>query len=102
MIPSISQGAALMHNVVAALPQEIKDKTVGGILFGDTKNEQSNATIEGYPKDRLSSFCEEEDGVCWGELRLSAGHFAYIINGDVKKAADFLIGKLDKALASKA
>jgi cutinase len=101
-ILSTSQGAALMHNAVSALSQELKDKTIGGILFGDTKNEQSSATIEGYPKENLASFCNADDGVCWGELRLSVGHFSYMTNGDVQKAAEFLIGKIDNAIAPKA
>jgi cutinase len=91
-----------MHNAVAGLPEAVKAKTVGGVLFGDTKNEQSSATIEGYPKEALASFCNEDDGVCWGELLLSGGHFSYVSNGDVQKAAEFLAGRIDKALAGKA
>ncbi|KAF2673828.1 cutinase-like protein [Microthyrium microscopicum] len=85
-----SQGAALMHNVIPALPADVKSSIVGGVLFGDTKNQQSSATITGWPKDKFRTYCLEDDGVCHGELQLTGGHFAYTGNGDAQKAIDYL------------
>jgi hypothetical protein len=84
-----------MHNTIEQLPAPIKAKTVGGVLFGDTKNEQSGASIEGYPNDQLATYCVQDDGVCWGELRVTAGHMAYLTNGDVQKAINFLAGRAE-------
>jgi cutinase len=118
-----SQGAAVMHSAVAALPDEVKKATIGGVLFGSTKNKQEDAKIRDYPKDQVMSFCVEDDGVCWGRLDVTAGelnarlafplfdlhllidgiigHLAYLTNGDGVKAANFLQGKIDQALKGK-
>jgi cutinase len=92
-----SQGAALMHKTIERLPAGIKAQTIGGTLFGDTKNKQSGASIEGYPKDQLATYCVEDDGVCWGGLRVTAGHMAYLTNGDVQKAIAFLAGRAESS-----
>jgi cutinase len=86
-----------MHSVIPALPPNVRQQVVGGVLFGDTKNKQSSATIDGLPKELLKSFCNENDGVCWGKLNVSGGHLAYAKQGDHKKAADFLAEKLAAA-----
>lgn len=96
-----SQGAALIHNALTPLSDAIKQKIVAAVLFGDTKNKQSNAAIEGFPKDKTASFCAKDDGVCWGGLSVTAGHLAYLKNGDEQKAIDYMIGKIDAALAGK-
>jgi cutinase len=90
-----------MHNAVSQLPEEIKHAAVGGVLFGDTKNKQENGEIKNYPKDHLSVLCTPEDGVCWGDLNVTAGHMAYLTNGDGPKAVQFLQSKIDSALKAK-
>jgi cutinase len=87
-----------MHNVVSILPQEVKAKTIAGVLFGDTKNAQSNSQIENYPVDQVAIWCAENDGVCWGGLQLSAGHFVYMRDNSDIAAFDYLKPKIDKAL----
>jgi len=37
-----SQGSALMHRTVEALPDAVKDHIAGIILYGDTKNKQES------------------------------------------------------------
>jgi cutinase len=86
-----------MHNTIPLLPPKVRQQVVGGVVFGDTKNKQSNASIEGVPKDQLKTFCNENDGVCWGKLNVNAGHLSYNKQGDAKKAADFLVAKLAAA-----
>jgi cutinase len=71
------------------------------VLYGDTKNKQSNGQIEGFPKDKLLSLCEKDDGVCWGGLSVTAGHLVYTTNGDQARSAQWLKGKIDAALAAK-
>jgi hypothetical protein len=70
-----SQGAAVMHSAVATLPDEVKKATIGGVLFGSTKNKQEDAKIRDYPKNQVMSFCVEDDGVCWGRLEVTGGEF---------------------------
>jgi cutinase len=96
-----SQGAAVMHNVVPLLSPEIKNQLAGGILWGDTKNKQLNGQIEGFPKEKLLILCTPDDGVCWGRLDVTAGHLAYVTNGDKEKSAKWFKEKIDAALAAK-
>jgi len=102
-----SQGTAVIMNTVKALPENIKKKTVGGVLFGYTKNKQMQGAIPNYPKDQLVVYCDEKspgvfsDGVCGGQLNVNGGHFAYMANGDGPKAIAFLKSKIDAALGGK-
>jgi len=96
-----SQGAAVMHSAVGALPEDVKKATIAGVLFGSTKNKQENAQIKNYPKEQVASFCVKDDGVCWGKLDVTGGHLAYLTNGDSGRAAAFLQGKIDQALKGK-
>jgi cutinase len=89
-----SQGAALMHATVSKLSSDVKSKAVGGVLFGDTRNKQSGGYIANYPKDKVIIICAKDDGVCWGQLNVNAGHLSYIRDNSATKAADFLISKL--------
>lgn len=90
-----------MHNVISALTPEVKKQVVGGVLWGDTKNKQSNGQIIGYPKDQVLILCTPDDGVCWGKLDVTAGHLAYTHNGDEAKSVTWLKGKIDAAIAAK-
>ena len=98
LTPVISQGAALMHNVIPHLSEAVRKQIVAGILFGDTMNDETNGTIDGIPKEDVMSLCALDDGVCWGALQVTAGHVVYTQNGDVDKAAAFLTSKIDAAL----
>jgi cutinase len=86
-----------MHNVIPLLPPEVKKVIIAGALFGDTKNKQSNSSVEGFPKDDVLVICTKDDGVCWGKGP-TTGHLAYTQNGDVDRAAQFLSKKIDAAL----
>jgi len=100
-----SQGTAVMMNAVSKLPANIKQKVVGGVLFGYTKNAQQKGKIPNYPADQVKVFCNPsgspgkyKDGVCGGALNVNGGHFAYMGNGDGPKALTFLESKIDPAL----
>jgi len=101
-----SQGTAVMMNAVKGLPAELKEKVVGGVLFGYTKNAQTKGQIPTYPPDRVKVFCNPtsegsgkyKDGVCGGALNVNGGHFAYMGNGDGPKAIEFLKSKITPAL----
>jgi cutinase len=87
-----------MHNVIPQLSEDVKKQIKGGVLFGDTKNKQSSGKIDGFPPELLSIICASDDGVCWGNLAVTAGHVVYTQNGDVEKGAKFLIARADAAL----
>jgi len=101
-----SQGTAVMMNAVKGLPANLKEKVVGGVLFGYTKNAQTKGQIPDYPADRVKVFCNPtsegsnkyKDGVCGGALNVNGGHFAYMANGDGPKAIAFLKSKITPAL----
>jgi len=102
-----SQGTAVMMNAVKGLPANIKEKVVGGVLFGYTKNAQTKGSIPGYPPEALKVFCNPaagstsryNDGVCGGALNVNGGHFAYMGNGDGPKSIEFLKSRITPALA---
>ncbi|QDS72374.1 hypothetical protein FKW77_008370 [Venturia effusa] len=95
-----SQGTAVMHSAVSALPAPLKTKVLAGVLFGDTRNKQDKGQVPNYPKDQVMIFCDQGDGVCGGALRVTSAHMVYIRNGDGPKAVAFLKGKLDGGLAA--
>lgn len=82
-----------MHYAVPKLPPQVQSQIVAGVLFGDTRNKQSKASITGFPKEKLRTFCAKNDGVCNGGLNVNAGHVAYRDIGDVKKAVEYLVEK---------
>jgi cutinase len=88
-----------MHNTVSALPEALKKKVVAGVLFGDTRNKQDKNQVPNYPKDQVMIFCDAEDGVCGGQLKVTNAHMVYLRNGDGPKAVAFLKGKIDPALS---
>jgi cutinase len=92
-----SQGAAVLHNAVPLVSAGVKKQLVAGALFGDTRNDQSNASIQGFPKEDLLVVCTKDDGVCWRKTPTN-GHLVYTQNGDVDRAANFLSQKIDAAL----
>jgi cutinase len=90
-----------MHNAVSGIPENVRKQLAGGVLFGDTKNKQSNGSIDNYDLDRTLILCAKDDGVCWGKLNVNAGHVSYLNNGAIPRAIDFLSEKIDKALGGK-
>jgi len=91
-----SQGAAITHRAVEKLPQNVKDKIAGIILYGDTQNKQDGAKIKNFPAERVHVYCngygelksKSSDGVCGGGLNVNGGHMSY---GDsTKPGAEFL------------
>jgi cutinase len=91
-----------MHQVIPLLPPEVKNQIAGGVLWGDTKNKQTNGQIEGLPKEKLMILCTPDDGVCWGSLGVTVGHIAYVNNGDQEISARWFKQKIDAALKAKA
>lgn len=83
-----SQGAAVMTRSVGKLPENVKSRVAGVVLYGDTQNKQTGGSIPNYPKDQVLVICAATDGVCGGALLVTAGHLTY--QDDVPKAAAFL------------
>lgn len=88
-----------MLNAIQALPQAQQDNIVGGAFYGYTKNQQNNGMLPGFPQQNLKVFCRPDDGVCGGQLLVTAGHLAYSGDGTVKQGAQFLAQKATSATA---
>jgi len=87
-----SQGAAVMHNVVAKLDASLKSKIAGVALFGDTRNKQDGGHIPNFPQEKSRVWCNRDDGVCGGGLNVNAGHLSYS-NAQINEAATWLAGR---------
>jgi cutinase len=72
-----SQGAALAAAAIRDISASIRNKIVGTILFGYTKNQQNNGQIVNYPSNRLRVFCNQGDLVCEGTLIVAPPHLNY-------------------------
>jgi len=92
-----SQGTAVMMNTISKLPENIKSKVAGVVLFGYTKNGQQKGGIPNYPKEKVLVLCSKSDGVCGGQLLVTAGHFSYMGDGSGPKAVSFLTEKINAA-----
>lgn len=90
-----SQGSAVMMNAVSKLPPALQSKVVGTVLFGYTKNGQQKGGIPNYPQSRVRVYCSQNDGVCFGRLSVTAGHFSYMRDGSGPKAIEFLSSQID-------
>lgn len=68
-------------------------KVAGVAFYGYTKNQQTNGMLPGYPAAQTKVFCRQDDGVCMGQLQVTAGHLAYGNDGTVQQGAQFLLAQ---------
>ncbi|QDS73483.1 hypothetical protein FKW77_009148 [Venturia effusa] len=96
-----SQGAAITHRAVEALPESVKSRIAGITLYGDTQFKQDKGQIKNFPPSKVKTFCNgyqelkshSSDGVCNGMLMVNYGHMSY---GDsMKPGAAFLKAQVD-------
>jgi cutinase len=76
-------------------------KVAGVAFYGYTKNQQTNGMLPGYPPAQTKVFCRPDDGVCGGQLKVTAGHLAYGNDGTVMQGAAFLMKMAAAAPAPK-
>jgi len=91
VLAGYSQGSAVISNAVQQLPPAMQQKVSGVAFYGYTKNQQTDGMLPGYPQNQLKVFCRPDDGVCGGQLDVTAGHLAYGRDGSVQQGADFLM-----------
>ena len=98
-VAGYSQGTAVMSNAIQALPAAMQSKIAGVAFWGYTKNAQTMSMIPNFPNNKLQVNCRPDDGVCGGQLDVTAGHLAYANDGSVPKGASFLVGQAQGAAA---
>lgn len=87
-----SQGAALTHRAVEAVPQYVKDRITGVVTFGDTQTLQDGGRIRGYPVERTLIICNTGDVICAGYMWVVPVHFYYMQR--VPEGLAFLIARI--------
>ncbi|KAF2666453.1 putative cutinase, partial [Microthyrium microscopicum] len=94
VLAGYSQGSAVISQAVQALPADMKAKVMAVAFYGYTKNQQTMGMLPGFPQQNLKVFCRGDDGVCGGQLDVTAGHLAYQNDGTVGMGATFLMSKV--------
>lgn len=89
----LRQGSALMAAALSDVSTAVRNKVVGTVLFGYTKNLQNNRGIPSYPSNRLKVFCAVGDLVCSGTLTILPPHLSYSDEA-ANEAPAFLISKI--------
>ncbi|CAG9985586.1 unnamed protein product [Clonostachys byssicola] len=89
-----SQGAALVAAAIRDVKASIRQKIVGTVLFGYTKNKQRNGQVENYSTDRLRVYCNLGDLICEGTLIVLPPHLLYGVQA-AGPAAQFLASKIN-------
>jgi cutinase len=77
-----------MVGSVRDLPATVQSQIAGVVLYGNTRNQQEKGKIPNFPTEKVLTFCEALDGVCYGGLTVTAAHLAYA--DDVVAAGNFL------------
>jgi len=95
VLAGYSQGSAVISNAVQQLPADMQKKVNAVAFYGYTKNQQTMGMLPGYPQSQLKVFCRQDDGVCGGQLDVTAGHLAYGGDGSVMQGAMFLMGQVN-------
>lgn len=82
-----------MAGAIPKLDAALRERVVGTVLFGYTKNQQNRGGIQNYPASNLKVYCAAGDLVCTGTLTITAAHFSY--NDEASgPAAQFLQSKI--------
>ena len=89
-----SQGAAIMHRSIEALPTEIQGRIVAVILYGDSQNKIDGGRIKNFPIEKVKIYCNEDDSVCYGGELVTEAHMAYA--NDVSRGVDWAIEQVTK------
>ncbi|KAI0205268.1 cutinase-domain-containing protein [Astrocystis sublimbata] len=66
VVAGYSQGAAIVHRAIEALPLETRERIAGVVTFGDTQTLQDRGRIEGFPANKTLIICNNGDIICAG------------------------------------
>lgn len=87
-----------MTDSVSKLSDDVKSQIAGIVLFGDTRNKQTDGSIPNLSKDKTKIYCAAGDRVCDGTLIVTAAHLTY--GDDVSAAAEWLESAVSAAGSS--
>ncbi|ORY63185.1 cutinase-domain-containing protein [Pseudomassariella vexata] len=91
LLGGYSQGAAMVHRTVEALPPTVQSRIAGAVTFGDTQNTQDNGQVPGLSPAKTKVICNPGDLVCVGILTITPAHLAYTLRAD--EGVQFLVNR---------
>ncbi|KAH6619030.1 cutinase-domain-containing protein, partial [Boeremia exigua] len=92
-----SQGAAVNHRAIEALPPAVQDRIAGVVLYGDTQAREDGGRIPGFPPQKVMVICQRGDLVCRGVPLVLPFHLTY--GTRVDEGVAFLVRKIKDAQA---
>ncbi|KAI1362104.1 cutinase-domain-containing protein [Xylaria arbuscula] len=79
VVSGYSQGAAIVHRAIEALPNTTVSRIAGVVTFGDTQTLQDGGRVKGYPTNQTLIICNSGDIICTGTLwPLYPVHWDYV------------------------
>jgi len=87
-----------MLNAIQDANPALREAIAGVIFFGYTRNGVTGGSIPGFPREKVRTFCNLDDGVCGlaGPV-VTPGHLTYSLNGDIGRATNFLVQRINAA-----
>ncbi|KAI8631618.1 carbohydrate esterase family 5 protein [Xylariaceae sp. FL1651] len=91
-VAGYSQGAALVHASIKIADQNVRNRIVAAVTFGDTQKKQDGGQIPNFDPAKTLILCHDGDLVCDGTLIVTDHHYDY--DDLAPEAVNFIVSKV--------